>query len=49
MMSLEFFIDNPAALWPWGDSYSNTNEYLEYFQGGKGGLHVTIVKKFWEP
>jgi hypothetical protein len=25
----------PAALWPWGDSNSNRNEYQEYFLGVK--------------
>jgi hypothetical protein len=24
----------PAALWPWGDSASNINEYQKYFLGG---------------
>jgi hypothetical protein len=31
------FIILPAALWPWGDSVSNWNEYQEYFLWGKGG------------
>ena len=33
IVSLEFFIDIilPAALWSWGDSASNRNEYQEYF------------------
>jgi hypothetical protein len=33
MVSFEFFIDIilSAALWPWGDSASNRNEYQEYF------------------
>ena len=32
-----FFVDIniPAALWPWGDSASNRNEYQEYFLGVK--------------
>jgi len=36
-MSLEFFIDIilSAALWHWGDSTSNRNEYEEYFLGGQ--------------
>jgi len=25
----------PVALWPWGDSASNRNEYQEYFLGVK--------------
>jgi len=37
MMSLEFLIDIilPAALWLWGYSASNRNEYKEYFLGVK--------------
>jgi hypothetical protein len=37
MVSLEFFIDIilPVALWPWGWSASNKNEYQEYFLGVK--------------
>ena len=33
--SLEFVIDIILlpALWPWGDSASNRNEYKEYFPG----------------
>ena len=36
-LSLEFFIDIilPIALWPWGDSASNRNEYQEDFLGVK--------------
>ena len=36
-VSLEFFIDIIllAALWPWGDSAYNRNEYQEYFLGVK--------------
>jgi hypothetical protein len=39
MVSLELSIDIflPAALWSWGDSASNRNEYQKYFLGGKGG------------
>jgi hypothetical protein len=37
MASLEIFIDIilPIALWPWGDSASNKNEYQEHFLGVK--------------
>jgi hypothetical protein len=37
MVSMEFFIAIilPAALWPWGDSSSDRNEYQEYFLGVK--------------
>ena len=34
MISLECFIVT-VALWPWGDSASNRNEYHEYFLGVK--------------
>ena len=33
----------PIALWPWGDSFSNRNEYQEYFLGGKGGRCVRLT------
>ena len=37
MVSLECFISIilPAALWPWGNSAPNRNEYQEYFLGVK--------------
>jgi hypothetical protein len=60
MVSLQFFIDIIllAALWPWGDSAPNTNEYQEYFLGGKGGRCVGLTTlspscvdclEMWEP
>jgi len=60
MMSLEFFIDVIllAALWPWGDSASNRNEYQEYFLGSKGGQCIGLTTlppsyadclEIWEP
>jgi len=50
MMSLEIFIDTIlASLWPWGGLSLQQEWIPALFQGGKGGLHVTIVKKFWEP
>jgi hypothetical protein len=33
----------PAALWHWGDSVSNRNEYREYFLGGKAGQCVGLT------
>jgi hypothetical protein len=60
MESLESFTDwiVPAALWPWVDSASNRNEYLEYFLESKGGrcLGLTTLPpscadclEIWEP
>jgi len=45
MVSLEVFINIilPAALWLWGDSASNRNEYQEYVLGGKGGRCVGLT------
>ena len=43
IVSLEFFIDVIllAALWPW-DRITVTNEYQEYFLGGKSGRCVGL-------
>jgi hypothetical protein len=47
-----------VALWPWGDSASNRNEYQEYYLGGKGGRCVGLTTlppsradclEIWEP
>jgi hypothetical protein len=61
---LELFIDInfPTALWPWvrlsSYSASNRNEYLEGFQGVKGGGYVILTTlpsscteclEMWEP
>jgi len=45
MVPLEFFIDIilRRALWPWGQSGSNRNEYREYFRGRKGGRCVRLT------
>jgi hypothetical protein len=37
----------PAALWPWGDSASNRNEYQESSWGVKGGRCIRLTT--WPP
>jgi len=60
MVSLELFMDIilPAAIWPWGCSASNRNEYQQYFLGSKGGRCVGLTTlppsfadylEIWEP
>jgi len=33
----------PAALWPWGCSAYDRNEYQEYLPGGKGGWCIGLT------